>query len=549
MSKIKCQCGHDNPFGTVLCERCGRPQTEEAKESKLVDMRYEGAARRSQTYKRSIIDKIWNFFSSVKIGISIIVAVLATAAIGTIFPQKLYVAASTEAEYAAYYERLYGLAGTIYYKLGFHDMYNSWWFITLVGMLGTSIIIASVDRVIPLYKSLKKQRTKRHPSFMKKQRIYGEGPSEDPEAALIKAEEKLKELRYNVKIEDGALLAEKNRFSRWGPYVNHLGLIIFLFGILLRGIPGFYVDETMWIREGETRSIPGAEGYYLESKEFIMENYTKEEADEVFGDALERVGMIAKNYQTDVALYKTPEGGLPGSDQMDFVKDYSIIVNKPLKFDGYNVFQMDFRLDELKSMTFQLTEKATESSLGEFTVDLTNPEREYELDNGARVILSDYYPDYDGVKDGEPISKSPIPNNPAFIFKMVTPAKPDGEMSFVAIKQTLETEVNDYKVKFVSAETRDISGLTVRKDKTLYLLLLGGIIFMIGVSQGAYWNHRRIWIQKGSNGELLVAGHTNKNWFSLKKELDQVKDVANLPSYEDRQDKESILEDKEVDKL
>ena len=549
MSKIKCQCGHDNPFGTVLCERCGRPQTEEAKESKLVDMRYEGAARRSQTYKRSIIDKIWNFFSSVKIGISIIVAVLATAAIGTIFPQKMYVAASTEAEFAAYYERLYGLAGTIYYKLGFHDMYNSWWFITLVGMLGTSIIIASVDRVIPLYKSLKKQRTKRHPSFMKKQRIYGEGPSEDPEAALIKAEEKLKELRYNVKIENGALLAEKNRFSRWGPYVNHLGLIIFLFGILLRGIPGFYVDETMWIREGETRSIPGAEGYYLESKQFIMENYTKEEADEVFGDALERVGMIAKNYQTDVALYKTPEGGLPGSDEMDFVKDYSIIVNKPLKFDGYNVFQMDFRLDELKSMTFQLTEKATESSLGEFTVDLTNPEREYELDSGARVILSDYYPDYDGVKDGEPISKSPIPNNPAFIFKMVTQAKPEGEMSFVAIKQTLETEVNDYKVKFVSAETRDISGLTVRKDKTLYLLLLGGIIFMIGVSQGAYWNHRRIWIQKGSNGELLVAGHTNKNWFSLKKELDQVKDVAKLPSYEDRQDKESILQDKEVDKV
>ncbi len=151
-------------------------------------------------------------------------------------------------------------------------MYNSWWFITLIGMLGASIIIASVDRVVPLYKSLKKQRTKRHPSFMKKQRVYGEGSSEDPAAALVKAEEKLKELRYNVKIEDGALLAEKGRFARWGPYVNHTGIIIFLFGVLLRGIPGFYVDETMWIREGETRSIPGAEGYYLESKEFILEN-------------------------------------------------------------------------------------------------------------------------------------------------------------------------------------------------------------------------------------------------------------------------------------
>ena len=161
MSKIICQCGHENPFGTILCERCGRPQTEEAKNSELVDMRYEGSARRSQTYKRSIIDKVWNFFSSVKIGISIIIAVLSTSAIGTIFPQKMYVQAQTPAEYLAYYERLYGFAGTLYFKLGFYDMYSSWWFKILIGMLCTSIIIASIDRVFPLYKSLKKQRTKR----------------------------------------------------------------------------------------------------------------------------------------------------------------------------------------------------------------------------------------------------------------------------------------------------------------------------------------------------------------------------------------------------
>ena len=123
------------------------------------------------------------------------------------------------------------------------------------------------------------------------------------------------------------------------------------------------------------------------------------------------------------------------------------------------------------------------------------------------------------LKDGEPYSKSPIPNNPAFIFKMITPEKPEGEMSFVAIQQTLETEENDYKANFLSAETRDISGLTIRKDRTLYMLLLGGIIFMIGVSQGSYWNHRRIWIQKGDDNEMLIASHTNKNWFSLRKEL------------------------------
>ena len=94
-------------------------------------------------------------------------------------------------------------------------------------------------------------------------------------------------------------------------------------------------------------------------------------------------------------------------------------------------------------------------------------------------------------------------------------------------------------MNFLSAETRNISGLTVRKDKTLYLLMLGGIIFMVGVSQGSYWNHRRIWVQKGEGNEMLIASHTNKNWFSLRKEIDEVTEFASLPQYEDREDEES----------
>ena len=49
--------------------------------------------------------------------------------------------------------------------------------------------------------------------------------------------------RYNVREENGDLLAEKGRFSRWGPYVNHVGLIIFLIGGMLRFVPGMYIDQ------------------------------------------------------------------------------------------------------------------------------------------------------------------------------------------------------------------------------------------------------------------------------------------------------------------
>ncbi|GKV67917.1 cytochrome c biogenesis protein ResB [Sporosarcina sp. NCCP-2716] len=544
MSKIKCQCGHENPFGTVLCEKCGRPLTEEAKDSSMVDMRYEGSARRSQTYKKSIIDKIWNFFSSVKIGVSIIIAVLSTSALGTILPQKFYVPVNGNDPnaYLDYYERLYGTFGKIYYHLGLYDMYNSWWFKILIGMLGTSIIIASLDRVIPLYKSLKKQRTKRHPSFMKRQRIYGEEPVVNPDESLVNAEKALKDMHYNVKTEDGAILAEKNRFGRWGPYVNHTGLIIFLLGVLMRGLPGFYVDETMWIREGETREIPGAPGYLLENVAFTVETYDKESADAVFGEALDKNGAIVSNFQSDVKLYKEKENSLPGSEDVEFIKEYPIVVNKPLKFDGYSIFQMDYKTGELSKMKFALLNKETQKSLGEFTVDLNEPAKKYDLGSGSSIQLMEYYADYDGIVDGEPVSKSPVPNNPAFIFNMITPEHPEGEKSFVAIQQTLEVEPNDYEVKFQSVESRNASGLTIRKDKTLYILLLGGIVFMIGVIQGSYWQHRRIWIQKGEGSEMMVAAHTNKNWYSLKKDIDKVKETAALPAYTDKQDKDTAAD-------
>jgi len=536
MDKLLCKCGHENPPGTNLCESCGRPLTEQEENKNLADMRYEGTARRSQTYNKSIIDKIWNFFSSVKVGVSIIVVLLIAAALGTILPQQQYVPANTEAAIEAYYTDIYGTVGTVYHALGFHDMYNSFWFIALVGMLAISLIIASLDRFVPLYRSLKNQRVLRHPSFMRKQRIYGHGPGQ--EDTMKKAEEKLSELKYKVTTDKNGLLAEKGRFSRWGPYVNHIGLIIFLFGVMLRMIPGFYVDETLWIREGETRAIPDAPGYVLESKGFTLETYTGEGEQEKFGEAIERVGTVAKNYQTDVVLYKVPEGALPGdTSEMDVVEEYPIRVNQPFKFDGYALYQMDFRQDEFSTMSFALENKETGESRGDLTFDLVNPDTTYEMEDGSVVELLGYYPDFSGFENGEPQTATPLPKNPGFLVRMTTPETPDGETSFITIQNTIEPlGENDYKLAFQNVETRDASGLTVRKDRTLPILGLGGLIFMIGVAQGMYFNHRRFWIQQQPDGSILLAGHTNKNWFGLKKDLDQVNEHASLPAYRDQQE-------------
>ncbi|MCM3724448.1 cytochrome c biogenesis protein ResB [Neobacillus cucumis] len=536
MNDVKCECGHVNPHGTVLCEACGKVLDEQEKNNKeLLDMRYEGSARRSQTYNKTIIDKIWNFFSSVKVGIWLIVITLVTSTLGTILPQKMYINLPPE----VYYEQEYGWFGKLYYQLGLHDLYGSWWYLLLIAMIGISLVICSLDRVVPLYKALKAQRVTRHEGFLRRQRIFGvtEHP-EEKDLSVIKNH--LKERRYQVREENGDLLAEKGRFARWGPYVNHVGLIIFLLGAMLRFIPGFYVNEDLWVKEGETAVVPETgEKYYLKNNQFILQHYDKDK-DKTFEKAIEQAGQVVKNYQSNVVLYERVSKNLPGEKpELKKLKEYKVRVNHPLDFNGYSVFQSSYR-SELKTMSFVLANKKTGQSFGEVNIDLEDPKATYDLGNGYSVKIINYFPDFEFDKNNEPSTKSRLPNNPAFVFQMVTPDKSKPETSFVAIKQTLEPlGENTYKMAFQGIETKNVSGFTVRKDSSLWVIILGGIVFMIGVIQGAYWNHRRIWVQNKS-GQIWIAAHTNKNWYGIKREIETVLKDTKLDIPEDQLQKESM---------
>ncbi|MFC0415511.1 cytochrome c biogenesis protein ResB [Cytobacillus solani] len=539
MKHVKCECGHVNPHGTILCEACGRVLQESEKDKKLVDMRYEGSARRSQTYNKTIIDKIWNFFSSVKIGVWLIVITLIASALGTILPQEMYIPPVMPA--AEYYEDQYGWIGKLYYELGFHNLYSSWWYLVLIASIGISLVICSLDRMIPLWRALKAQRVARHEGFLKRQRIFGVSEASNLDVSYEKIKERLKAKRYNIREEDGNILAEKGRFSRWGPYVNHIGLIIFLIGGMLRFVPGMYIDEVLWVREGETKVIPETDGqYYLKNNKFILEVYDKDKDNKAFSNAIEEKGMVAKNYQSDVTLYKKKGETVAGqAPELEKVKDYSIKVNEPLKFEGYALYQVSYKLDELNQMTFRLNKKDSEESFGEIKIDLNDPKDRYDLGNGYAVEVVSYFPDFEFDDSGEPITKSKVPNNPAFVFKMISPDKKDGEISFVAIQQTIEPfGDNEYKMNFAGIDTKHVSSITVRKDLTLWIIALGGLIFMIGVAQGSYWNHRRIWLRR-VNDEVWIAGHTNKNWHGLKREIQSVLEGTGIDDPEDQVQKET----------
>ncbi|HZW68638.1 MAG TPA: cytochrome c biogenesis protein ResB [Pseudogracilibacillus sp.] len=552
MNKLKCECGHFNPEGTILCESCGKPIKENQHldgndKTKLLNMRYDGSARRSLTYNRTFVDKVWTFFSSVRNGVILIVIALIASGLGTIFPQAMYIPAEAEnRDPAVFYEDWYGLPGKIYYQLGLHELYSSWWYMVLIALIGISLVICSLDRFIPLYRALKIQKPKRHRTFLSRQRLFSETANVSKEETE-KIIDNFKKQRYKILEEDGQFLAEKNRFSRWGPYVNHIGLIIILIAGILRMTPFMFLDDYVWVREGERTVIPGTDGqYYIENKKFHLEYYDLE--DERYREAMERTGeLVVKNYQTDAIIYKVKSETITGQEpELEVLTEASSQMNKPIKFDGYTLYQSGYQDDEFASMTFDVVALEDEgTSLGKVTVDLMNPEERYELENGTIVELADYFPDYE-LNDGVPKTKSNFPKNPAFVFNVYPEGSDKKETSFVGIGRNIDaTGENEYalKIDINEIDMLYVSGLTLRKDYTLPFFIVGATIFMIGVIQGMYWQHRRVWINE-KDGALLLAAHTNKNWFGLKKDIEKAINGTGVHMVIDQQDEEEKEQEK-----
>ena len=120
----------------------------------------------------------------------------------------------------------------------------------------------------------------------------------------------------------------------------------------------------------------------------------------LFDKAIDRAGMVAKNYQSNVTLYKKKGIHSRGAPKLEKVKDYEIRVNQPLKFERFAVYQVDYKLNELNKMTFALENKETNEEFGNLTVDLFNPQTKYQLSKGYSVEMLSYFPDFEFDEEG-----------------------------------------------------------------------------------------------------------------------------------------------------
>ena len=529
IQNTKCECSHQNPVGTVLCESCGKPLDEELLNSDTVlEMRYDGMARRSQKSQPGLIDRVWNFFSSVKVAVWLIFITLVAAALGTVYPQEsAFVYLENPAQY---YRDQYGWTGALYHALGLSRTYESWWFIGLLVMIGTSLVVCSLDRVLPLYRALTRQQVRKHLQFITRQQVVYTGPIEgDAEQWVASFAAILRRKRYKVRTDGAALLAEKNRFSRWGPYVIHIGLIVFLLAVLLRGVPGWYMNEYIALDDQEIEPVPGT-NYYVKSEGFTVEYYSDEELPDRLKGTLR-----PKRFNTKAVLYECVDACNDATREPELVKvaEHDIQVNHPLVYRGLKLYQFDYaEAPRLISVRASLVDRRTGAPYGTFDLPMRNPPLTYRA-GPYTLELKDSFPEFGLDENGEPTTLSRDPNAPAFAFVIKGPdLPPEGEPFLYFPREADRQRFGQDRINGKMAERFDIrvtsmedvkfsvytSYLNVRMDRGMPFVWTGAAITMIGLIMGIYWNHRRIWLRI-DDGVLSLGAHTNKNRIGLRQEV------------------------------
>ena len=105
------------------------------------------------TSDRSPLNGLWKAFASLKLTIVLLLTLAATSIIGTLIPQN---------ESAAAYVQAFGEFGyRLFALLGIFNMYQSWWFRSLILLLTANIVVCSIDRLQLTWKII----FVRHPKF------------------------------------------------------------------------------------------------------------------------------------------------------------------------------------------------------------------------------------------------------------------------------------------------------------------------------------------------------------------------------------------------
>ena len=193
--------------------------------------------------------KIWNFFTSVKLTIVLLLSLAVTSIFGTLIPQN--------EDPQAYIEAFGGVLFQLFNLLDLFDMYRSWWFQLLIVLLTVNIVVCSIDRMSssrrilfvrkPSFKLPRFRNLKHRPEF-----TDGRTPQQLKDTYQEFIARRFRHSQVDATDNGFVIFGEKGRWTRFGVYTVHLSVVLLLVGGLIGSIFGF--DGFVNIAEGESAS-------------------------------------------------------------------------------------------------------------------------------------------------------------------------------------------------------------------------------------------------------------------------------------------------------
>src|SRR4030065_2699187 len=133
----------------------------------------------------------------------------------------------------------------IFVKLGFMDMYHSWWFVSLLILFSVNLIVCSIERLPKTWRLVKMPLRPLNENVIKTLPVKKEMSIKTSlNTAKEEALKSLSSYRYHVLAESAEenaaqLYSQKGRYTRLGFYVVHLSIILIFTGAIIGARFGF----------------------------------------------------------------------------------------------------------------------------------------------------------------------------------------------------------------------------------------------------------------------------------------------------------------------
>lgn len=467
---------------------------------------------------KTIIDKLWDLFASVRFAIVIFSLIALSSIVGTVLEQRLASEKNIELlikMFGLEHESAHSLLG-VFDTLGFTDMYHSWWFITFLLLFTANLIICSIDRLPRVLKMVNEKVMPLSPEHLEKMSIKQTFTHKD-KASNMKdlAAAALHKLGFKPLESSGEqgvqLYAEKGNFSRLGVYITHVSVLLILGGAVIGVFFGY--NAFLNLPEGQISSVAYQDkgvkiplGFDIRCDNFEVEHYQGTD--------------MVKAYKSWLTVIKN------GKEVMK----KAIVVNDPLVYEGITFYQSSYGVMK-EAIGDGILVLNVVSGNGKSEQIKTKIGESFSIP-GTPVTghIVDFSPALSIDQAGKAFTYSEMMTNPAVYvnFSEAGQVKYSGWL-LKRYPQTWSLPDGN-RVEFLDYWGVEYTGMQVRKDPGVLIVYLGCLIMSIGMYITFFMSHRRIWIniaEEKSGVKVMIGASANRNRTAFEQKIEALTGILN----------------------